>query len=132
MGLPFIEGSKTVQSRAKKTLQKTLKRSAYLLWRGPTLDDFKMTFDFRIVGGNSRGHFRSRETAKWQADGYQAVAQPAACAGPAAAVPLVMRRLHSGWDLAVNDASFNLSWVIYPHLKQRNATQDDRIPRKNV
>ena len=63
MGLPFIEGSKTVQSRAKKTLQKTLKRSAYLLWRGPTLDDFKMTFDFRIVGGNSRGHFRSPETA---------------------------------------------------------------------
>ena len=31
-----------------------------------------MTFEFRIVGGNSGVHFRSREPAKWQADGYQA------------------------------------------------------------
>tara|TARA_B100000686_G_C16603717_1_gene870032 strand:- start:274 stop:993 length:720 start_codon:yes stop_codon:yes gene_type:complete len=56
----------------ENTLKNPLKRSTYLLWRGPTFDDFKMTFEFRIVGGNSGVHFRSRETAKWQADGYQA------------------------------------------------------------
>ena len=56
----------------ENTSKNPLKRSTYLLWRGPTFDDFKMTFDFRIVGGNSGVHFRSRETAKWQADGYQA------------------------------------------------------------
>ena len=56
----------------ENTLTNPLKRSTYLLWRGPTFDDFKMTFEFRIVGGNSGVHFRSRETAKWQAGGYQA------------------------------------------------------------
>ncbi|MDG2381148.1 MAG: DUF1080 domain-containing protein [Pirellulaceae bacterium] len=54
------------------TADKALSRSTYLIWRGKAFDDFKMTFEYRIIGGNSGVHFRSREVSKWQAEGYQA------------------------------------------------------------
>jgi len=54
------------------TVDKPLKTTTYLIWRGETFDDFKMTFEYRIDGGNSGVHFRSHEIAKWQVEGYQA------------------------------------------------------------
>lgn len=54
------------------TEQDPLPASTYLIWRGGTFDDFELEFEFRIMGGNSGFHFRSRAVGKWQVQGYQA------------------------------------------------------------
>ena len=54
------------------TKDKLLPRSTYLIYRGGACADLELEFDFRIEGGNSGVHFRSREGGKWNAQGYQA------------------------------------------------------------
>jgi hypothetical protein len=46
--------------------------TTYLTWRGGTLEDFELSFEYRIVGGNSGVQFRSESRDGWQIAGFQA------------------------------------------------------------
>lgn len=51
-----------------------LKNNEFLIWRGGDVSDFKLTFQYRIDGGNSGVQYRSKvlDPAKWIVAGYQA------------------------------------------------------------
>src|SRR5688572_6952212 len=46
--------------------------TTYLVWNGPDVEDFELSFEFRIRGGNSGVQFRSRRGAGLEVLGYQA------------------------------------------------------------
>jgi len=49
------------------------KSNTFIIWRdGATVDDFEITLEYRIVGGNSGIQYRSFELEKWVLGGYQA------------------------------------------------------------
>lgn len=54
----------------------TLKHNTFLIWRGGTVGDFELTFQYRIVAGNSGVQYRSKELPKGEfgpiISGYQA------------------------------------------------------------
>ena len=52
--------------------EKPCKRAHYLMWRGGKPADFVMRFKYKLVGGNSGVHIRSREIPNWDIRGYQA------------------------------------------------------------
>ena len=58
---------------AKKS---TLKHNTFLVWRAGTVGDFELTFQYRIVAGNSGVQYRSKELPKGEMgpviSGYQA------------------------------------------------------------
>ena len=50
-----------------------LKRNSFLIWKGPELEDFELTFQARVVGNNSGVQYRCtiNDPATWVATGYQ-------------------------------------------------------------
>ena len=46
--------------------------NTFLIWRQGEVDDFVLTFSYRLVGGNSGVQYRSRDFGNWVAGGYQA------------------------------------------------------------
>ena len=54
----------------------TLKHNTFLVWRGGVVGDFELTFQYRIVAGNSGVQYRSKELPKGEMgpviSGYQA------------------------------------------------------------
>ncbi len=52
-----------------------LKSNEFLIWRGGEVDDFELSLEYRIDGGNSGIQYRSftvPEVGKWSVGGYQA------------------------------------------------------------
>ena len=51
-----------------------LKNNEFLIWKDGDVDNFKLTFQYRIEGGNSGVQYRSKvlDPAKWIVGGYQA------------------------------------------------------------
>lgn len=49
-----------------------LERSTWLIWRGGAVGDFRLEFEYRLIGGNSGVQFRSRDLGEFQVAGYQA------------------------------------------------------------
>lgn len=47
-------------------------RTNYLVWTGAPVDDFELTLEFKLEGGNSGVQFRSRGSAPFDIAGYQA------------------------------------------------------------
>jgi len=45
--------------------------TTYLLWRGGDVANFELSFEYRIVGGNSGVQFRSHDRGGWQVAGFQ-------------------------------------------------------------
>jgi hypothetical protein len=58
----------------RTTDQVTLQDNTFLIWEGGMLDDFQLTLEFRILGGNSGIQYRSQvmDKEKWRVGGYQA------------------------------------------------------------
>lgn len=59
----------------RTTAETKLKNNEFLIWRGGDVDDFELTFEYRIEAGNSGVQYRSftlPEVAKWSVGGYQA------------------------------------------------------------
>ena len=56
------------------TAENPTKGNTFLIWRGGTVSDFELRFEFKINGGNSGVQYRSEELAdqKWVLKGYQA------------------------------------------------------------
>ena len=46
--------------------------TTYLLWRGGEVANFELSFEYRIVGGNSGVQFRGDDRGGWQVAGFQA------------------------------------------------------------
>jgi glucose/arabinose dehydrogenase/cytochrome c551/c552 len=55
----------------RSTAERPLERSIYLFWDGEA-DDFDLTFEYRIVGGNSGLQYRSERLPDGEVAGYQA------------------------------------------------------------
>jgi hypothetical protein len=58
----------------RTTADAPLKNNTFLIWRDGNVGDFRLTFQYRIDGGNSGVQYRSRveDPAKWIVAGYQA------------------------------------------------------------
>ena len=58
----------------RNTADAPIKNNTFLIWRDGKLDDFRLTLQYRIEGGNSGVQYRSRvdDPAKWIVGGYQA------------------------------------------------------------
>jgi len=56
----------------RSTPDNPCEETTYLVWRGGEVGDFRLDFDYRIVGGNSGMQFRSRDAGQWQVAGPQA------------------------------------------------------------
>jgi hypothetical protein len=54
------------------TADKPTKGNTFLIWRQGTVDDFELTLDYRITGGNSGIQYRSKDYGDSVAGGYQA------------------------------------------------------------
>lgn len=55
------------------TAENPTKGNTFLIWRdGSTVDDFELSLQYRIVGGNSGVQYRSAETGPFVVSGYQA------------------------------------------------------------
>jgi hypothetical protein len=57
-----------------RTKEGQLKNNEFLIWKGGDVDDFKLTLQYRIEGGNSGIQYRSKviDPKKWIVAGYQA------------------------------------------------------------
>ena len=68
-----ITGTTTAGEDPKKS---TLKHNTFLIWKNGTVKDFELTFQYRIVNGNSGIQYRSKELEKGPdgpiVSGYQA------------------------------------------------------------
>jgi hypothetical protein len=68
-----VEGGAIV---GQTTPDKPLKHNTFLIWRQGEVDDFELTFEYRLTGGNSGMQYRSWEDpekwGKWVAGGDQA------------------------------------------------------------
>lgn len=58
----------------ESTPEKVVSANSFLIWRGGTVKDFELKFDFRINGTNSGLQYRSQEVpgGRWVLRGYQA------------------------------------------------------------
>lgn len=57
------------------TPETNLKKNTFLIWRQGEVDDFELTLEYKIIGGNSGIQYRSfevPENGKWALGGYQA------------------------------------------------------------
>ena len=45
--------------------------NTFLIWEGGTVEDFEITFDFKLTGGNSGMQYRSEDLGDWSVSGYQ-------------------------------------------------------------
>lgn len=54
------------------TVDNPTETNTFLIWNGGPVDDFELTFDFRIDGGNSGLQYRSENVRDWVVTGYQA------------------------------------------------------------
>lgn len=54
------------------TPERPTKANTFLIWRKGTVDDFELTFTYRITGNNSGVQYRSREQPGYVVAGYQA------------------------------------------------------------
>jgi len=52
--------------------EKPCKKHHYIHWTGGEPDSFDLRVTYRITGGNSGIHFRSKPRANWDMEGYQA------------------------------------------------------------
>ncbi len=48
------------------------KENSFLIWRDGLVDDFELRLSIRVENGNTGIQYRSHETDKWKAGGYQA------------------------------------------------------------
>ena len=46
--------------------------NTFLVWKGKPVEDFRLTFEARLTGGNSGVQYRSTASEDWVASGYQA------------------------------------------------------------
>jgi type 1 glutamine amidotransferase len=53
------------------TAEKPTKGNTFLLWRRGLVDDFDLTFRYRLTGGNSGMQYRSRDLGDFVVSGYQ-------------------------------------------------------------
>jgi hypothetical protein len=58
----------------RTTADAPIKNNTFLIWRGGTAGDFRLSFEYRIDGGNSGVQYRSSvvDPEKWIVGGYQA------------------------------------------------------------
>ncbi|MEM9378636.1 MAG: family 16 glycoside hydrolase [Planctomycetota bacterium] len=56
----------------RSTAEQPCDRTTYLVLGGVEFDDFDLSLEYRIDGGNSGVQFRSEEVGEWQVAGYQA------------------------------------------------------------
>ena len=56
------------------TKEKPIKQNTFLVWTNGVVEDFELSFSFRIVNGNSGVQYRSKilDTNNWVVGGYQA------------------------------------------------------------
>ena len=73
-GDPAIWSVKDGAITGRTTNQVTLGDNTFLIWQGDMLDNFQLTLEFRILGGNSGIQYRSQvvDKEKWRVGGYQA------------------------------------------------------------
>jgi len=66
----------TTQADPADPKKSTLKHNTFLVWKAGTVGDFELTFQYRIVAGNSGVQYRSKELPKGEfgpiVSGYQA------------------------------------------------------------
>ena len=46
-------------------------QNTFLIWEGGTVEDFELSFDFKLTGGNSGLQYRSKDLGNWSVSGYQ-------------------------------------------------------------
>ncbi len=58
----------------RTTADKPIKENTFLIWKDGKVGDFRLTFEYKIEGGNSGVQYRSKviDPAKWIVGGYQA------------------------------------------------------------
>jgi hypothetical protein len=57
---------------AQTTENNTIQQNSFLIWDGGTVDDFHLSMEFRMTGGNSGVQYRSIVNQGWSVRGYQA------------------------------------------------------------
>jgi hypothetical protein len=61
------------------TKENPAKGNTFLIWKGGTVSDFELRFQFRLTGKNNSGvQYRSRDLGNWVAGGYQYDINPGA------------------------------------------------------
>ena len=53
------------------TADNPTEENTFLIWEGGTVEDFHLSFDFRLTGGNSGVQYRSKDLGNWAVSGYQ-------------------------------------------------------------
>ncbi len=53
------------------TAEKPTNGNTFLIWRGGLVDDFELTFKYRLTGGNSGVQYRSKDLGDFVVGGYQ-------------------------------------------------------------
>ncbi len=73
-GNPALWSVKDGALVGRTTADAPLKNNEFLIWKGGDVNDFKLTLQYRIEGGNSGVQYRSKvlDPAKWIVAGYQA------------------------------------------------------------
>lgn len=58
----------------RTTAEAPIKNNTFLIWKDGKVGDFRLTFEYKIEGGNSGVQYRSKviDPAKWIVGGYQA------------------------------------------------------------
>jgi hypothetical protein len=58
----------------RTTAEKPIKNNTFLIWKDGKVGDFRLTFEYKIEGGNSGVQYRSRgvDPTEWIVGGYQA------------------------------------------------------------
>ena len=54
------------------TADQPAEENTFLIWKGDPVEDFRLTLDFRMEGGNSGVQYRSQASEDWGMSGYQA------------------------------------------------------------
>ncbi|MDX1962482.1 MAG: family 16 glycoside hydrolase [Pirellulales bacterium] len=54
------------------TAENPTEGNTFLIWKQGELDDFELTLDYKIIGGNSGIQYRSTDHGNWVVGGYQA------------------------------------------------------------
>lgn len=56
----------------KTTRDNPTRGNTFLIYRGDSVDDFELTLEYKMIGGNSGIQYRSEDRGDWVVSGYQA------------------------------------------------------------